>query len=361
MGISANKGEWSELYVLFKILAEKKIYAGDGELNKLDVFYPVLKVLRDELERHLEYTIDKDIVIVTETGNEVSRVDTASFLEQSKILFSSIQAGNIGNGAFEIPAIDAFLNKIHCRKIKAKSQDKADINIVIHDYHTGMTPNLGFSIKSEAGASPTLLNASGATKFIFEIDSPSFTDGMMDEVNAVSGNRKIQDRIDLITQKGVDLKFSKIESSVFENNLRMIDSCMPKLISWMLTDCYKNGDMNIRRAVERISEANPLKYDFSDGHDFYGYKVKTLMVCIALGMLPATPWNGRYDATGGYIVVKNDGDVVCFHIYDRNLLEDYLLNNTKFDTPSATRHKIGEVYKEDGKYYFKLGLQIRFV
>lgn len=365
MCITANKGEWSELYVLFKILGEKKIHAGDGNLKKLKTYYPVLKVLRDELKRHLEYTIDKDenkdIVVIAENGVEFARIDIASFLEQSKILFSSIKKGAETKGAFEIQDMDDFLNKIHCQKVKAKSNDKSDIHIVIHDYHTGMTPNLGFSIKSEAGAAPTLLNASGATKFIFEIDSPSFTDGMMDEVNAVSGNRKIQDRIDLITQKGVDLKFSKIESSVFENNLRMIDSCMPKLISWMLTDCYKNGDMNIRRAVERISEANPLKYDFSDGHDFYGYKVKTLMVCIALGMLPATPWNGRYDATGGYIVVKNDGDVVCFHIYDRNLLEDYLLNNTKFDTPSATRHKIGEVYKEDGKYYFKLGLQIRFV
>lgn len=361
MGITANKGEWSELYVLFKILAEKKIYAGDGELNKLDAFYPVLKVLRDELERHLEYTIDKEIVIITEDGNEVSRIDTASFLEQSKILFSSIQSGDVGSGAFEIPFIDAFLNKIHCRKIKAKSQDKADINIVIHDYHTGMTPNLGFSIKSEAGAAPTLLNASNATTFVFEIDSPTFTDDMMDEVNAVKGNRKIQDRINLIIQKGANLKFAKTESSVFENNLRMIDSCMPRLVSWMLADCYQNRDMNIGRAVERISEVNPLKYDFSDGHDFYGYKVKTLMVCIALGMLPATPWNGRYDATGGYIVVKNDGDVVCFHLYDRNLLEDYLFYNTKFETPSSSRYNMGEVYKKEGKYYFNLVMQIRFV
>ena len=54
MALTGNKGEWSELYVLFKLLGEKKIHAGDGKLNKLRVFYPVLSIIRDELERHLE-------------------------------------------------------------------------------------------------------------------------------------------------------------------------------------------------------------------------------------------------------------------------------------------------------------------
>ncbi|MBR1958363.1 MAG: HpaII family restriction endonuclease, partial [Tidjanibacter sp.] len=109
-----------------------------------------------------------------------------------------------------------------------------------------------------------------------------------------------------------------------------------------------------------MSNVNPLNYDLSDGHDYYGYKVKTLMVCTALGMLPATTWSGRYDATGGYIVVKNDGDIICFHIYDRNLLEDYLFQNTKFDTPDMKRYEMGQVYKKNGKFYFNLVLQIRF-
>lgn len=47
-------------------LEKKKIHAGDGKLNKLRVFYPVLSIIRDELERHLEYFIEKDIVIITE-------------------------------------------------------------------------------------------------------------------------------------------------------------------------------------------------------------------------------------------------------------------------------------------------------
>lgn len=90
-------------------------------------------------------------------------------------------------------------------------------------------------------------------------------------------------------------------------------------------------------------------------------KIKSLMVATALGMLPSKAWSGRYEATGGYLVVKSDGDVICFHLYDRNLLEDYLFNNTKFETPSKSRYQMGEVYRSGDRYYFNLVLQIRFL
>lgn len=137
------------------------------KLNKLRVFYPVLSIIRDELERHLEYFIEKDIVIITENGNEISRINVHNFLEQSKVLFSYIQQGSKGDGAFEIPAIDNFLNQIHCKKVKAKSHDKADIHIVIHDYHTGMEPNLGFSIKSDGKSAPSIIECLQTHHFCF--------------------------------------------------------------------------------------------------------------------------------------------------------------------------------------------------
>ena len=78
-------------------------------------------------------------------------------------------------------------------------------------------------------------------------------------------------------------------------------------------------------------------------------------------MKPATPWDGLDNATGGYIIVKEDGEVLCYHVYNRNDFEDYLFKNTKLDTPSTTRNGFSEIYKGvDGKYYVKLNLQIRF-
>ncbi len=56
--------------------------------------------------------------------------------------------------------------------------------------------------------------------------------------------------------------------------------------------------------------------------------------------------------------------MLAYHLYNRNYFEDYLLKNTKYDTPSTTRHGFGEVYEEDvdGKTLslIKLNLQIRF-
>ncbi|MBE6786434.1 MAG: HpaII family restriction endonuclease, partial [Ruminococcaceae bacterium] len=39
----------------------------------------------------------------------------------------------------------------------------------------------------------------------------------------------------------------------------------------------------------------------------------------------------------------------------------YLVNNTKFETASTSRHQFGDIYKENGKYYIKLNLQVRFI
>ena len=52
--------------------------------------------------------------------------------------------------------------------------------------------------------------------------------------------------------------------------------------------------------------------------------MKRFLVIVALGMTANKPWNGIYAANGGFLVVKEDGDIVCYHFYDRNQLETYL-------------------------------------
>ena len=48
MAITGNKGEWSELYALCRLLGEGKVHAGDADLNKLDLYYPILNIIREE-------------------------------------------------------------------------------------------------------------------------------------------------------------------------------------------------------------------------------------------------------------------------------------------------------------------------
>lgn len=93
---------------------------------------------------------------------------------------------------------------------------------------------------------------------------------------------------------------------------------------------------------------------------FYNYKIKRFLTDVALGMMPSKVWTGEYDATGGYLIVKSDGEILCYHIYNKNEFENYLLANTKLEIASSSRHGFGEIYEENGQLYFKLNLQIRF-
>lgn len=80
----------------------------------------------------------------------------------------------------------------------------------------------------------------------------------------------------------------------------------------------------------------------------------------ALGMTPATPWDGLLQVHGGYIIVREDGEIVCYHIYNQDAFRDYLFLNTRLETPSTTRYDFGKVYEQNGRCYLKLNLQIRF-
>lgn len=35
--LKGNKGEWSEIYALLKVLSDKNLFAGDSDLKKLKV------------------------------------------------------------------------------------------------------------------------------------------------------------------------------------------------------------------------------------------------------------------------------------------------------------------------------------
>lgn len=75
MAITGNKGEWSEIYTLLKLLGEGKVYAGDQNLNRIqNLFYPIIMILRQEKEGNYNYKIlDKDVVIQTPENEELCR------------------------------------------------------------------------------------------------------------------------------------------------------------------------------------------------------------------------------------------------------------------------------------------------
>jgi hypothetical protein len=357
--ITGNKGEWSEIYALFKLLGDKQLFVGDKDIQRIKgLVYPILKVLRTETTRDFQYSIDDEIVIIS-GGEKVLNIPISIFKEKAAHLLSEIKTNK--SGIFELPEIEAFMISINCLSLKAKSTTKTDITIVVHDQRTGQQPALGFSIKSQLGSPSTLLNAGKTTNFVFEISNLKLSKDEIQSINKITSRSKIMDRILVISNANGDLKFISAEKSIFSNNLILIDSKLPELLSNLVYQFYTSKSSKITDLVETINQLNPLNFDESDNHKFYEYKIKRFLTDVALGMMPSKVWSGQYDATGGYLVVKEDGDVLCYHIYNKNEFEDYLYNNTKLDTASSSRHGFGEIYELEGKLYFKLNLQIRFI
>lgn len=274
---TANKGEWSELYVLLKLLGEKKVYAGDGELNKIEnLFYPVLKVLRDEQNIHYEYSLDDDIVIISEEGKELLRKSVSDFLYQANVLLDVIRKEK---GTFAIPEIEQFMKEIHSNKIKAESKEKKDITIVIHDLRTGMTPTLGFSIKSQLGGNSTLFNAGKTTNFTFSIVGHTFTEAEIDAINAIDTSSKIRDRVKKINELGGTLCFKMMDDAICYNNFVLIDSCLPHIMANILVESNQANTKNLKEVTEQVATINPLNYDTTYNQQFYTHKVKNFYCC----------------------------------------------------------------------------------
>ena len=358
MAISGNKGEWSEIYTLFKLLGEGKVHAGDADMNKLDLYYPILNIIREESKKY-EYKPDTDqhIVVIDEDGCEFARISMNKFLEESSKLLEEIKTAN--DRAFTLPATESFMTEIGCSKLKAPSKDKADIHIIIHDLRTNMTPLLGFSIKSQLGSASTLLNAGTTTNITYKIVGTKLSDADIEEINAIKGHLP---RMEAILNKGCNLEYNDIDHSIFKNNLLFLDSCMPLFIAdCLLIDSLPNSKSSINECVAEVAKHNPFKFNGKNVEAFYVHKMKVLLLDAALGMTPAKEWTGRYDANGGYLVVRKVGEIVCYHFYNRNDVEDYLYNNTRFERASRSRYGFGYVYKgSDGCAYVKLNLQNRF-
>ncbi len=352
--LTANKGEWSELYVLFKLFSENKIKAADMNLQPTNDEYTFLQIFREDVEnRPCVYDLEQDgiVRILAANGQLVDAVSTHLLPEKAQRVFETIKSAN--TSTFALPEAVALMSEYHLEKIKANSSMKSDIEAIIKDKLIAQSKPVGFSIKSQVGGASTLLNASRRTNFIYKVRNFS---GNLDEINNIDSSRKMRDRLQAITEAGGILEFSHIESTVFTRNMRVIDSIMPDILANMLVDYYSGQGVTMTQLCE-LSGAKGLH---GLGVTEINYKVKSFLRAVALGMVPSREWNTRLSTYGGYIIVRDDGMLLCYHLYNDDDFRDYLFNSTKLDTPSTSRHDFGYLYMEGGEVLLRLNLQVRF-
>lgn len=335
-------------FVLEKILLD--LFAV-GEIPNL--FKPVMTDIRRKNGDSFNFvsTVDKYVVIRIADVEVSLRMTPSIFLISAGTLLSAI-----GNGDKEeiIGQIKRFVSNVYIHSIPSSEQIKYDIiaeiilpNITKNDY-----------IKSKLGSASTLLNPGKTTNFLYRVTGMQPDDDAIGAINAISSQKG---RMTALKERGCGLEYAATDNKTFEANLMFVDTAMPEIAASCLAKFFMDGITSVKSVTERVAAENPLGLKIGNLNTFYEHKMKTFLVDVALGMTPAKLWTGRYDANGGYLVVRGDGDIVCYHFYLRNEIENYLYNDTRFDSASRSRYDYGYLFRgEDGLVYMRLNLQIRF-
>ena len=315
-------------------------------------------------------------------------LDLSDFQSAKDALWDVLKNAPRGNG-ITCDTVEAFLSSIYVTKLKAPAAQQneffggtQDITMQVQDYRNGIASVIGFSCKSDFTAKSTLFNASKEnTNFIYEITG-NIDDVLMDQFNSTYTirNKKnketgamephevvaIRERIQLLKNAGCDIEYANMSVNSAKRNLILSGGNeMPLIVANMLKAYYFEGEgqasnSSIDYALNYVVQTNSAGYEFDDTESMYRRKVGTLLYDMFTGMRLAKTWDGRSSVNGGYIVAKDDGDVVAYHSCMADEFKDFLIHQLGFESPSASRHQYMSIYKENDKYYLKLNLQVRF-
>ncbi len=375
---SGNKGEWSEPYVVLRLLADGKLYQADEDLNpSIEDFAHILEIVRGDTRAKIQDSNCIEFVFTDNSGIQHNvQTNQIKLLTQAQRLLKSIRAVQDTDGAFELPLEISDLKHLGFTRLTnpAPNQQKTtkrDLSLKLDSPRTGIA-QLGFSVKSELGAPPTLLNASEHTNIIYRIKGLSKEQAEM--INNITGSSKIIKRCLMIKQLASSIEFESYYSSVFAENIDVVDSALPQMIADLVKVHYfqqillprerkkgvlRNAD-KLSSAVDNLSKIEP--YCSKKRKNFCEIKIKRFLRACALGLMPSTVWNAIDDASGGYIIVRPDGGLVALYVYNTYLFEKYLYESTIFERASTSKHKFMELYPDvnSDDYFLKLNLQIRF-
>lgn len=356
-----NKGEWSEFYTFLKVLVDRRLISADADLLPIsgqDI--PVLKIFRNETgsgDTTYDLSGVSDILIATPGQQTQSAVDATTVSSKLATIFSRIVSG--GLGGFNIPEGDALMSELQCTHLRgAPAGSKEDISMLVHDPRTGQTPHMAYSIKSQVGSPSSLLNASGATNFVYEAIVP---EGTNSDVQILNQQSTAKTRVSEFILRGGSLRFVGTQNPVFKNNMELIDTVFPELMGTLLLQQYLKDTAKLTDTIATFSDIIHLQLSNIDlNKEAAIYKLKHFLAAVALGLKPSHAWNGTISATGGYLILKANGDLVCYHIFNMDSFKEYLFKSTRFERASESRHGYGVFYQDRGRLFIKLNLQVRF-
>lgn len=362
--LTGNKGEWAELYAFLKILSDTKLPSADANLVvEPERFFEFLSLIwNDTRNGTLVYKLSENNIEILNHSDELQKsVSTAQVSTKIASIFTSITAGS--GRSFSVPEAEHLMHILLRTSLKAPSSEKADIFGTLVDRSTNTAELSGFSVKSMLKNKATLLNHSGQTVFRYELEG--FPIGHAADISSITANNSTSyyiDRTKKIKELGGRFRFHSMRSKQFEKTLRKIDTMLPEFVAEMLVGFFSKNGKSMDELVDYLTTSKAIedKYSFSLEKEDYVFKIKQLLSASALGMQPAKSWDGMMRANGGYLVVVQTGEVLCYHAFNRDVFLNYLFNNTAFESPGGRGAPYLEIIEENGKVYTDLKLQIRF-
>ena len=287
---TGNKGEWGEVYAFFRLLSKPLLRQCDEKLKTVtkDIgegadeigivhFNQIFRRPHKDLPP-LCYILDEDNSQWRVASNSISKVvSSVDCAKQAEKLLRDIRDWGKGRTKHFPDAYDFLVNQLLATSIKAKSEDKQDIELTIKEKMSGSFMRCGFSIKSLFGSKPTLLNPSRPTCFTYKISGIDIETA--NEIQGYSVSTReykpvpkgwMPAIVSRIQEKGGSFALYSMHET-FEKNMEFIDTKMAQMISYYVLDAYaknpsvtkgRGSSRRINAMTKRISKSNPL--GFSD-------------------------------------------------------------------------------------------------
>ncbi len=372
MMFEATKKEWSELYILLRLLADGKVSKGTSKgaadpaqplvINQIDrqeqngvrTYYPHESMVAIDPPRGPEpshMTFEEEEAAIREIPNAV-------VAHIADLVLELLHSGTEGLIA-STKEIEDFLDEIALYDLAALSKDGYPMSVSLSDTEESLTT---CKLWSRLDTANPLLDGGRTANLKMEQTGVKFSSPTVQKINALETQNTVGDRMLMIERLGGVLKYDEPADKVFRANLAMIDLHLGRLLTEMLRLMHLEGITRISDLTQRIKVTNPLKVkaELIEKHGYYEYKMKQLLLAAALGMRPAKIFTGEACAPEGIIVLNTDGSLLYYKVANRNLLAEFLYNNTRLEKGAFEKDKYGVLERENNAYYFKLNLKIGF-
>jgi len=106
--MAGNKGEWSELYTFLELLSQGRVYAANEKVERIDdVYYPIVKISREEKQGQvIEYVIKDNMIDIAIENEIIMSVSRCEVKDKAQLLLTGIMTHS---GSFELEDIAEFI------------------------------------------------------------------------------------------------------------------------------------------------------------------------------------------------------------------------------------------------------------